>query len=150
MPKYVLDSNLYVQATRDDAFNDELAAFFWAAAPFVYLHSVVAGELTAGAFKPELERRTFEEFIEPHQDTGRVITPSHAAWLRAGQIIVKLVRARRLAPQGIPRSFFNDCLIAASAREHGLTVITRNTADFHLIRTVEQVDAIPPWPKPHR
>lgn len=146
MPKYVLDSNIYIQATRQDDFNDELEAFFWAAAPYIYLHSVVAGELLAGAFQPHLERRTFEEFIEPHHDTGRVITPSHTAWLRAGQIIVKLVRAKRLDPKGVPRSFFNDCLIAASAREQGLTVITRNTADFQLIRTVEPVEAVPPWP----
>jgi predicted nucleic acid-binding protein len=150
VPKYVLDSNLYIQATRENAFNDELEAFFWSAAPYVYLHSVVAGELVAGAFQPDLERRTFEQFIEPHQDTGRIITPSHAAWLRAGQIIVKLVRAKRLGAKGIPRSFFNDCLIAASAREHGLTIITRNTADFDLIRTVEPVEAVPPWPEPRR
>jgi predicted nucleic acid-binding protein len=150
VPKYVLDSNLYIQATRENPFNDELEAFFWSAAPYIYLHSVVAGELVAGAFQPDLERRTFEQFIEPHEDTGRVITPSHAAWLRAGQIIVKLVRAKRLGAKGIPRSFFNDCLIAASAREHGLTVITRNTADFDLIRTVEAIDAVPPWPEPRR
>lgn len=150
MPKYVLDSNLYIQATREDDFNSELEAFFWAAAPFVYLHSTVAGELLAGAFQPQLERRTLEHFIKPHQDTGRVITPSHATWLRAGQIIVKLVRAKRLAAKGIPRSFFNDCLIAASGREHGLTIITRNTADFDLIRTVEPVEAVPPWPEPRR
>jgi predicted nucleic acid-binding protein len=150
VPKYVLDSNLYIQATRENDFNDELEAFFWSAAPYVYLHSVVAGELVAGAFQPDLERKTFEQFIEPHQDTGRVITPSHATWVRAGQIIVKLVRAKRLGAKGVPRSFFNDCLIAASAREHGLTIITRNTADFELISTVEPVDAVAPWPEPRR
>jgi predicted nucleic acid-binding protein len=150
VPKYVLDSNLYIQATRENAFNDELEAFFWSAAPHIYLHSVVAGELVAGAFHPDLERRTFEDFIQPHQDTGRVITPNHSTWLRAGQIIVKLVRTRRLGAKGVPRSFFNDCLIAASAREHGLTVITRNTADFELIGTVEPVEAVPPWPEPRR
>lgn len=148
MPRYVLDSNIYIQATRDDAFNQELEAFFWAAAPYIYLHSVVAAELVAGAFKPQLEQRTFEAFIEPHHDTGRVITPTHATWLRASQIIVKLVRARRLDPKGVPRSFFNDCLIAASAREHGFTIITRNTADFQLIGSVEPVEAVLPWPAP--
>lgn len=150
MPKYVLDSNLYIQATRDEDFNDELQAFFWSATPYIYLHSVVAGELLAGAFQPHLERRTLEDFIAPHQETGRVITPGHGTWLRAGQIIVKLVRAKRMGAKGIPRSFFNDCLIAASAREHGLTVITRNTADFDLIRTIEPVEAVLPWPEPRR
>lgn len=146
MPKYVLHSNLYIQATRDASFNGELEAFFWSTAPYVYLHSVVAGELLAGAVHPDLERRTYEGFIEPHEDTRRIITPSHAAWRRAGGIIAQLVRSKRLAAGGIPRSFFNDCLIAASAREHGFTLITRNTADFELIGTVEPVDAVPPWP----
>lgn len=150
MPKYVLDTNLYVQATRENAFNDELEAFFWSTAPYIYLHSVVAGELVAGAFQPDLERRTFESFVRPHEETGRVITPSHNTWLRAGQIIVKLVRRKLMGAKGVPRSFFNDCLIAASAREHGLTIVTNNMAHFDLIRHVEPVQAVLPWPHPGR
>lgn len=125
MPRYVLDSNLYITATRDSSFNDELEAFFWATfwatAPYVYMHSVVARELLAGAVHPDLERRTYEAFIQPHEDTRRIFTPSHAAWRRAGGIIAQLVRGKRPGANGIPRSFFNDCLIAACAREHGFT-----------------------------
>ena len=146
MPRYVLDSNLYIQATRDAAFNQEMEAFFWSDAPFVFMHSVVAGELLAGAVRPDLERRTYEDFIEPHEETRRIITPGHAAWRRAGGIVAQLIRARRLGAGAVPRSFFNDCLIAASAREHGFTLITRNTANFQLIGTVERVDVVPPWP----
>lgn len=146
MPKYLLDTSLYVYATRDDRWNDELDAFYWAQAPFVYLHSVVAGELLAGALHPDLERRTQERFIEPFEATRRVITPSHAAWKRAGQVVAQLVRDRKLSPNGIRRSFLNDCLIAASAREHGLVVVTDNTRDFDLIRTVLHIECVPPWP----
>lgn len=144
MPRYVLDANLYIQATRDTTFSQELEAFFWSEAPFVYMH--VAGEVLAGAVHPDLERTTYEEFIEPHEETRRVITPNHAAWRRAGGIIAQLIRNKRLGAGAVPRSFFNDCLIAASAREHGFTLITSHTADFELIGSVERVHAVPPWP----
>jgi predicted nucleic acid-binding protein len=144
--KYVLDSNIYISATRDGTWNDELAAFLWAWTPSIYLLSVVAGELLTGAVTAELERKTYSEFIAPLEDTNRVVTPSHAAWKRAGLIITKLVRAKRLAAGTVPRSFFSDCLIAASARESGCTIITRNLKDFELIRTVERVEVVPPWP----
>lgn len=147
MPRYVLDSNVYIQATRDAAFNQELEAFLWTAAPFVHMHSVVAGELLAGAVHPELERRTYEQFIEPYEAMRRVVTPSHPTWRRAGGIVAQLIRSKRLAANGVPRSFFNDCLIAASAREHGFTLVTRNTADFELIGGVERVDVVAPWPQ---
>lgn len=146
MPKYVLDTSLYVYATRDDGWNRELHAFYQACAPFVYLHSVVAGELLAGATSPELERRTRRHLVEPFEATGRLVTPGHGAWKRAGCIVARLVREKRLSPNGIRRSFLNDCLIAASARDHGLVVVTDNLRDFELIRTVEPVEAVPPWP----
>jgi predicted nucleic acid-binding protein len=144
--KYVLDSNIYIAATRDDGWNDELETFMWSSTPFVYLHSVVAGELLTGAVSAELERRTYSAFIAPLEETRRVITPTHAAWKRAGLIVAKLIRAKRLAAGAVPRSFFNDCLIAASARDNGCTIITRNQKDFDLIRTVEQVEVVSPWP----
>lgn len=146
MPKYVLDTSLYVRATRDEERNRELQAFYRACAPFVYLHSVVAGELLAGAASPDLERRTLRHLVAPFEATGRLVTPGHAAWRRAGGIVARLVREKRLSPNGVPRSFLNDCLIAASARDHGLTVVTDNLRDFELIRTVEPVEAVPPWP----
>ncbi|HLM68451.1 MAG TPA: type II toxin-antitoxin system VapC family toxin, partial [Longimicrobium sp.] len=119
MAKYVLDSNIYISATRDDAWNDALESFMWSWTPSIYLHSVVAGELLTGAVSAELERKTYSEFIAPLEDTNRVITPTHGAWKRAGLIIAKLIRTKRLAAGAVPRSFFSDCLIAASARDNG-------------------------------
>lgn len=147
MPKYIIDTSLYIHAIRDDQRNDELQAFYWSHAPFVYLHSVVAGELLAGAVHPDLERRTQEQLIGPFEATGRVVTPGHGSWKRAGQIVARLLREKKLSPEGIRRSFLNDCMIAASAREIGFVVVSDNTKDFDLIRTVEPVDVVPPWPK---
>lgn len=146
MPKYVLDTSLYVRATRSDAANEELQAFSSAYAPFLYLHSVVAAELLAGAVHPELEERTQSQLIAPFEATGRVITASHEAWKRAGRTIAQLVRARKLSPGGVARSFMNDCLIAASARENGFTVVTENARDFEMINSVLPLSFVPPWP----
>lgn len=146
MTVYVLDTNLYIEATRSPERNRDLVAFFTRHTPRVYLHSVVAGELMAGAVAEGLERRTRGAFLEPLEAVGRVFTPSHAAWKRAGAIVAELVRTGALSPGGFRRSFFGDCLIAASAREHGFVLVTTNTADFARIATVEPVAFTGPWP----
>lgn len=148
MPRYVLDTSLYVYATRSDEWSRELQAIYQAFAPFVYLHSVVAGELLAGATGPELERRTQRHLLAPFEATGRLVTPGHGAWKRAGAVVARLVKEKRLSPNGIRRSFLNDCIIAASARDHGLVVVTDNLRDFELIRTVEPLEVAAPWPDP--
>jgi predicted nucleic acid-binding protein len=147
VPRYVLDTNLYVRAARSDEWNGALEAFYASFAPFVYLHSVVATELLAGCTNDLLERRTQTRLIEPFEARGRVVTPSHGAWKRSGRLIATLIGQKRISPNGIQRSFLNDCLLATSAREHGYTLITDNLADFELIRTVTPVDVVPPWPE---
>lgn len=147
MPKYVLDTNLYVEAITTDRGNEALAAFQRRFAPFLFQHSTVAQELLAGA-RGEADYRSYhEDWVAPFEDVGRIFTPGHASWLRAALIMARLVEARHMSPGGFSRSFLNDCLIAASAREHGFALITRNTADFELIRRVEPgLEHFPPWP----
>lgn len=146
MTRYVLDTNLYIDATRRPAANRKLVEFFTRHTPGIYLHSVVAGELLAGATSPDLEQRTHRALLAPLEAVGRVITPSHQAWRRAGAILATLVRDGVISPAGFGRSFFNDCLIAASAREHGFVLITANTADFERIASVEALPFQEPWP----
>lgn len=146
MIRYVLDTNLYIDATRRPEHNRDLVVFFTRHTPRVYLHSVVAGELLAGAMAQGVERKTRRAFLAPLQAVGRVLTPSHDAWKRAGTILAELVRDGLLSPGGFGRSFFNDCLIAASAREHGFTLVTGNRADFERISSVEPLSFQDPWP----
>lgn len=148
MTKYVLDTHLYIAASRSDAAADELNAFQLRALPHIHLHSVVAQELLAGAVRPEAERRLLEGLVRPFESVGRVITPTHRSWKRAGSIVAELVRRRRLSAGGIPASFVNDCLLAATAREHGFVLVTRNARDFDRIRGVEPFDFVAPWPAP--
>ena len=147
MPKYILDTGLYIRATREDSWNQALEAFAWNFAPFIYLHSTVAHELLAGSLSTVLERRTQEQFISPFEATRRVITPTHRTWKQASLVVAQLIRTRQLSPNGVTRSFPNDCLIAASAREQGMTVITENERDFRMISTVLPVQFCPPWPQ---
>jgi predicted nucleic acid-binding protein len=146
MRKFVLDTNLYIEASRSDEAADALKAFYARSLPYIHLHSAVAQELLAGAVTPSLARDTEAAYLGPFEAVGRVITPTHRTWKRAGAIIARLVRERRLSPGGVARSFVNDCLLAASSREHGFVLVTRNTADFELILAVEPVDLAPPWP----
>ena len=47
--KYVLDTNLFIRAFREEAANAQLQRFHQLFAPFEYLNAVVAQELRAGA-----------------------------------------------------------------------------------------------------
>lgn len=147
MTRYVIDTNLYVEAIRRDDANAALAAFQRRFAPLLHQHSTVAQELLAGAQEEALHRRYHEIWVEPFEDLGRVITPDHGAWVRAALIMTRLVERGSMQPGGFSRRFLNDCLIAASAREYGFVLITRNTRDFDLIRQVEpRLATEAPWP----
>ncbi|HEX6751468.1 MAG TPA: type II toxin-antitoxin system VapC family toxin [Longimicrobium sp.] len=147
MRKYVVDTNLYVHAARDLAWKASFQTFVRANRPHLFLHSTVASELLAGAITPALKRDTHRNLIAPFESTGRVITPTHEAWKRAGEIVADLVRAKVFSPGGIPRSFLNDCVIAASARYSGFTLITDNARDFQIIRTVAPFEFVRAWPE---
>jgi predicted nucleic acid-binding protein len=147
VPRYVLDTNLYVRATRDADWNEALERFVLACTPEIYLHSVVALELLAGATGAALARKTEERFIRPFERRGRVFTPSHAAWKRAAGALARLVGERKVSPgTGITKSLVNDCIIAASAQDHGFVLVTDNQKDFALIQRALPLEFVPPWP----
>lgn len=146
MPRYVLDTNVYIAADRDESFARDLEQFATAHLPFIHLHAVVAQEMVAGALDSARERLTRDSYIVPFERRGRLVTPDFAAWTRAGQIIARLTQRRLISRGGFTRSFINDCLLAASCRAVGATIITKNSADFELIRLVEPVAVASPFP----
>ncbi|MDR0788102.1 MAG: type II toxin-antitoxin system VapC family toxin [Gemmatimonadota bacterium] len=144
--KYIIDTNLYIEATRNDEAAEALKAFYQRNLPHVFLHSVVAQELLAGASRPDSHQAVLKNLIEPFEAVRRIITPDHGEWKRAGEIRASLVRRKEISPRGCPPSFLNDCLIAASARNHGIVIITRNLSDFRLISLVHPTAVLAPWP----
>jgi predicted nucleic acid-binding protein len=144
--KYVLDTNLYITAGRDKAFGEALDRFTSEKLPTIYLSAVVVQEMLAGAIDVSKERFVNATLIHPFERKGRIITPSYRSWKRVGEIIARLIQRKLASPGTFARSFQNDCLLAASCHEQGVTLITNNARDFDLIRKVEPVKVVPPWP----
>lgn len=147
MPRYVIDTNLYVAADRDLAWAEEVERFSTAYLPFIHFHAVVAQELLAGAIDQRREKLVDDSLIQPFERRGRVLTSSFAAWKDAGRILSQLIQRKLMSPGGFKRSFLNDCVLAASCREVGATLVTLNRDDFELIGEVMRFEFTEPWPE---
>ena len=144
--KYALDTNLFVQALRDEETNERLIQFHARFAPFEYLSAVVVQELRAGV-KPGRSLKALERHIlEPFIRRDRLITPSFAAWKRSGDVLRDLAGAYGLELASVRKSFGNDILLAASCREAGITLVTDNTRDFQRIHAVFAFEFVAAWP----
>jgi predicted nucleic acid-binding protein len=146
--RYTLDSNLYIEAARDAAQAEELEVFSSVFLPFLYLHAIVVQELLAGATSSKWQREIQRGIVRPFERRNRLIVPAYRSWRRSGEIVFELVQKKELTTGGVGRSFMNDALLAASCREAGVVLITRNLADFQRIALVEPVRFQEPWPEP--
>jgi predicted nucleic acid-binding protein len=148
--KYVLDTNLFIDAFRDQSTNIELQGFHEAFAPFEYLSSVVVQELRAGARSGEDLRKLERNVLDPFIDIGRLVTPSFRAWQKSGDVLARLAQTERLNLGSVTKAFGSDILLALSCREVGMTLVTRNTRDFARIQRVVPFRFVAPWPPPAR
>jgi predicted nucleic acid-binding protein len=144
--KFVLDTNLYVHAFRSQEGAQELERYFADFTPYTHASSVVLHELLVGAGSAAKAREVRENLLGPLIRAGRVITPSHSSWERAGSAIAEMARKERRDLRSIPKSLVNDFLLAASCREEGATLITDNIEDFVLIKRYLRHDYLAPWP----
>jgi predicted nucleic acid-binding protein len=144
--KYVLDTNLYVRAYRNLDHAEALKRFSSTNARGLYLSSVVLHELMFGAASPQKAEELMKEILRPFRRTHRTVTPSHDAWLRAGNLLAQFAWEEGLERGTVPRSLVNDVLLAASCREHGLTLVTENARDFRRIRKRMKFEFVAPWP----
>jgi len=144
--KFVLDTNCFVDASRSEAETSAFSEFCAWAAPGLYLSTVVAAELRAGAQSAK-DRRTLEgQVFAPYVRRGRVLTPSAAAWEALGTTLATLVEEDGLVLRDVRRSFVFDILIARSCRDIGATLISRNSADLKRIGRIFSFDFVPPYP----
>ncbi|MEO7085868.1 MAG: type II toxin-antitoxin system VapC family toxin [Gemmatimonadaceae bacterium] len=143
-PKYVLDTNCFIDASRSADVALAFEAFSARAAPRLYLSSVVASELRAGAVRGSavLERRV----LAPYVRRGRVLTPSAAAWDALGNTLAALAQRDGLVLGQVPRGFALDILLAYSCRESGAILVSANTRDLERVARVFAFDFVPPYP----
>ena len=143
--KYVLDTQIFIDAFRDPTSNEALQRFHRAFAPFEYLSVVVAQELRAGVSR-ERDRRALERnVLGVFERSGRTFAPSANAWHRSGDLLSDMARKEGLEIGRVSKSFANDVLLALSCREAGCVLVTGNDRDFHRIRRYAPFDYVNPW-----
>jgi predicted nucleic acid-binding protein len=145
--KYVLDTNLYVQAFRNAGAARKLEEYYVVLGPVTFVSSIVLHELLAGASTPAKAKEVREKLVGALIRAGRVITPSHSAWEQAGEALAKMAREEPRELRTVPKSLVNDFLLAASCRESGVTLVTDNGTDFALIQKYLKHSHVGPWPR---
>jgi predicted nucleic acid-binding protein len=143
--KYAFDTNIFIDAFRHDEAHAQLLAFLNRALPFIYLNAVVMQELAAGARTADAVRALQHGIFEPFQRRRRIFAPSAAAFLDSGRAVAALALRERGRLAGHP-ALLNDALIAASCREHGVTLITRDRGFERLKPFLKGMRDVEPWP----
>ncbi len=146
--KYVLDTNLFIRAFREETANTELQHFHRLFAPFEYLSAVVAQELRAGVRSPADRRQLERSVLDPYARRGRVVTPSTQAWYDSGDLLAELGRREGREVGRLSKALGNDVLLALSCREEGLVLVTDNRRDFERIASLSPFSFVDRWPSP--
>lgn len=144
--KLILDTNCFIDASRNDVANAAFDAFCAQAAPRLHLSSVVAAELRAGAIDAAELKQLEDDVLRPYVRRRRIVTPSEAAWEALGETLATLVRTEGLQLKNTPRSFIFDILIAYSCRENGAVLVSANARDLNRISRVFTFDFVAPFP----
>lgn len=145
--KFVLDTNCFIDASRTDAEADALAEFCARAAPRLYLSTVVAAELRAGAGNPNERRALERRVLSPYVRRRRVVNSSAAAWEALGTTLARLVEDEGLVLSEVRKSFVFDILLAWSCRETGAVLVSRNMKDMSRIARVFKFEFVAPYPQ---
>ena len=145
-PKYVVDTQLFINAFRDRGAKEALENFHRGFAPFEYLSVVVAQELRAGVRGPTEGRALQRHLLSIFERAGRIITPSAGAWHRSGDVLAAMAKEEGLELPRVSKAFANDILLAVSCREAGCVLITENAKDFSRIRRFNTFEFVAPWP----
>jgi predicted nucleic acid-binding protein len=94
----------------------------------VYVSAVSGMELLAGSIYQDQKHKA-DAFIDRLDRRGRIVTPTHEEWLRAGAI---LARYQRRFGHVEPSAYVNDVLIALAAERLGAALATENGEHFRL------------------
>lgn len=145
--KYTLDTNIFIDGFRSEEAQAEVFAFLSRALPFTYLSAVVMQELAAGAGTADAARELQRGIFGPFERRRRIFAPSPAAFVQSGRVLAAVA-----AREGWPAldkenaSLLNDALIAASCREQGVTLVTKNGDFKRLASFMKGLRYVAPWP----
>lgn len=146
--KFTLDTNIFIDAFRNEEAQADLFAFLSRALPFVYLSAVVMQELAAGARTAAAGRELQQGVFEPFERRRRVFAPSATAFVDSGRVIAKVAATEGWQVIDENPSLLNDALIGASCRERGVTLITRDSDFKRIAPFVKGLRYVEPWPLP--
>ena len=144
--KYALDTNIFIDGFRNEEAQAEVFAFLNRALPFTYLSAVVMQELAAGARTPEAARDMQQGVFQPFERRRRVFAPSSAAFAESGRVLAAVAAREGWQLLDEKPSLLNDALIAASCREQGITLITKDGDFKRLAPFVKGFRYAAPWP----
>lgn len=133
---YLIDTNIISELRRKDANPGVVEWFADRPANTLHLSVLTLGEIRKGveALPNSKRKLTLRDWLEvdlPAFFTGRILPVDEAVVDRWGRL---LARIKRTAPA-------IDSLIAATALQYGLTLVTRNESDFKF----PELDVINPW-----
>ena len=103
-------------------------------------------ELAVGARTAEAIRNLQEGVFEPFERRGRVFAPSVGAFVESGRVLAGLAAKEGCRALDENPSLLNDALIAASCREQGITVITKDSDFERIAPFLKGLRYTEPWP----
>lgn len=133
--KVLLDTNLYILLLNPSLERDIIEAHLHRPNFQLYLCSIVAKELMAGAIGRRGER-FYERYFRPYEKAGRLISPTYRDWVEAGRIQARLYQQRKDLKDRIPL-LTADILIALCGLRIGAVVYTLNKEDFTLLHSIK-------------
>ena len=144
--KFTCDTNVLVDVLRDASAEEAFSVFLSRFSHVTFLSAVVMLELRAGARTPGQARMLEQEVVRRFARANRVLTPSADAFSVAGQLLATLANREGWTADAQP-SLVHDALLAASCRESGVTLITRDR-DFARFKTILRGwRFVAPWPE---
>jgi len=134
--KYLVDAKVLSEATRR-ASNPTVVRWLETYETELVIDAIVLGELAVGVegLPRGRKRRRLEEWFEALAETIECLPWDAATSVEWARLVVDLRRRGRTMP-------LFDSMIAATARTHGLAVVTRNVRDFEPAK----VEVVNPFP----
>jgi predicted nucleic acid-binding protein len=146
VPKYALDTNVYITAAGASEAAEPLKQFLRGHHSETFLSAVVVQELRVGARTPNQVAALEDAVIDPFTRRGRVFAPSARAFQETGRILVDLITKDGIVYADTKRTLVSDVLIATSCRENGIVLVTQDEGFDRIRRHLKGLRYVTPFP----